>query len=436
MKAKKRFSNAKRRLAPAGDVNLRRDLGLLDAVGIGFGAIIGAGIFVVTGIAAGVAGPAFLLSLLVAGIAATANALSSAELAANYPQSGGTYEYGYRVLNPWLGFAAGWMFLASKIAAAGTVALGLAGYLEMLRPGLPPRVIAVGAIVVFTIVNYLGVRKSSRMNLAIISVSLGSLLLFVVAGLGSFNGENFQPFAPAGWRGVLEGSALLFFAYTGYARIATLGEEVRHPRSTIPKAIIISLAASACLYVAVAAIATGAVGTARLSGTAAPLGLAARSFTWPEVAKVVAVGGVTAMLGVIQSQILGLSRMAFAMSRRGDLPAFLEHIHARFGTPGRAVLLIGVVSGVVAATGTLKGIASGAAFTILIYYGIANLAAIRMPREKKLYPNFIPGMGLLSCGLLAISLDSRTILIGCAVLAAGTILRWGRVYLLGESPRG
>src|SRR5688572_31915315 len=125
-------------LRPPG--GLRRDLRLVDAVGIGFGAIIGAGIFVVTGIAAGVAGPAFLLSLLIAGIAATANALSSAELAANYPQSGGTYEYGYRVLNPWLGFAAGWMFLASKIAAAGTVALGLAGYLEMLRPGLPPRV--------------------------------------------------------------------------------------------------------------------------------------------------------------------------------------------------------------------------------------------------------------------------------------------------------
>jgi APA family basic amino acid/polyamine antiporter len=138
---------------------LRRDLGLLDAVGVGLGAIVGAGIFVVTGVAAGVAGPAFLLSLLIAGIAATANALSSAELAANYPQSGGTYEYGYRGLNPWLGFAAGWMFLASKTAAAGTVAIGLAGYMEMLIPGLPPRLVAVGAIVVFTAVNYLGVRR-------------------------------------------------------------------------------------------------------------------------------------------------------------------------------------------------------------------------------------------------------------------------------------
>lgn len=208
---------------------LRRDLGLVDAVGVGFGAIIGAGIFVVTGVAAGVAGPAFLLGLVLAGIAATANGLSSAELAAKYPQSGGTYEYGYRVLNPWFGFTAGWMFLASKIAAAGTVALGLAGYLEILLPGLNPRAIAVGAIIVFTVINYFGIRRSSRLNLLIVSISLLSLLLFVAAGSWSIKQENFEPFAPAGWRAVLEASAILFFAYTGYARIATLGEEVRKP---------------------------------------------------------------------------------------------------------------------------------------------------------------------------------------------------------------
>ncbi|HUF35242.1 MAG TPA: amino acid permease [Gemmatimonadales bacterium] len=215
--------------APPG---LRRDLGLLDAVGIGFGAIVGAGIFVVTGVAAGIAGPAFLLGLLVAGIAATANALSSAQLAAEYPQSGGTYEYGYQVLNPWAGFAAGWMFLASKISAAGTVALGLAGYLAGLVPGLPPRAVAVTAILFFTLLNYFGVRRSSRANLTIVAVSLGSLLLFVALGASAFRSENLVPFAPQGWRGVLEAAAILFFAYTGYARIATLGEEVHEPRKS------------------------------------------------------------------------------------------------------------------------------------------------------------------------------------------------------------
>jgi APA family basic amino acid/polyamine antiporter len=126
----------------APESELRRDLGLFDAIGIGFGAIVGAGIFVVTGVAAGIAGPAFLLGLLIAGAAATANALSSAQLAAEYPMSGGTYEYGYRVLSPTLGFTAGWVFLASKISAAGTVALGLAGYVNALFPGLPARIVA------------------------------------------------------------------------------------------------------------------------------------------------------------------------------------------------------------------------------------------------------------------------------------------------------
>ena len=403
--------------------HLRRDLSLLDAVGVGLGAVVGAGIFVVSGVAAGVAGPAFLVGLVIAGVAATANALSSAELAANYPQSGGTYEYGYRILNPWLGFAAGWMFLVSKISAAGTVALGLAGYLEMLVPGLPLRTIAVGAIIAFTIINCFWIRKSSRLNLLIVSVSILSLVLFVVAGVVSFRLENLQPFAPAGWHGILQASALLFFAYTGYARIATLGEEIREPKSTIPKAIVITLAASVILYLAVAGVAAGTIGTVQMSSSVAPLGVAARTFTWPWVATAVAVGGVTAMLGVILSQLLGLSRMVFAMSRYGDLPSFLGHVHPRYRVPGRAVLLIGAISAMVAATGRLSTVASAAAFTILIYYGITNLAALWMAPTQKLYPYFIAGTGLFACVLLAISLPPRIILIGCAILAVGLTLR-------------
>ncbi|MDQ3556787.1 MAG: amino acid permease, partial [Gemmatimonadota bacterium] len=364
---------------------LRRELGLLDAVGVGFGAIIGAGIFVVTGVAAGIAGPAFLVGLFVAAIAATCNALSSAQLAAEYPQAGGTYEYGYRVLSPWAGFAAGWMFLASKTAAAGTVALGLAGYLDALIPGLHPRSVAVGAIVAFTALNYFGVRRSSRANLAIVAVSLASLLLFVVAGAAAFRMENLVPFAPMGWRRVMESAALLFFAYTGYARIATLAEEVREPRRTIPRATVITIAGAVLLYFAVALVAVGALGAGGLSATSAPLRAAALAFPYPWVATAVSVGGVTAMLGVILSQLLGLSRMGFAMARRGDLPPFLERIHPRYGVPGRAVLLIGAIAAVVAATGTLRGVASAASFAILIYYGIANLAALRMHRDAKLF---------------------------------------------------
>lgn len=403
---------------------LRRELGLLDAVGVGLGAIVGAGIFVVTGVAAGIAGPSFLVGLFLAAIAATCNALSSAQLAAEYPRSGGTYEYGYQVLTPTVGFAAGWMFLASKTAAAGTVALGLAGYLDPLLPGLRPRWIAVGAIVLFTILNYFGIRRSSRLNLVIVAVSLAALLLFVVAGVGAFDAENLRPFAPDGWRPALESAAILFFAYTGYARIATLAEEVRDPKHTIPRAIMLTIGGAVLLYFAVAVVAVGAVGAGAMSDTAAPLRVAADAFPLPWAATAVSVGGVTAMLGVILSQLLGLSRMGFAMSRRGDLPGFLGHVHPRYGVPGRAVLLIGAVAAVVAATGTLRGVASAASFTILIYYGIANLSALLMPERAKLFPDAVPMVGLFGCAVLAISLTPTVIVSGLAVLAAGFVVRW------------
>src|SRR5688572_11917846 len=169
---------------------LRRDLRLVDAVGVGLGAIIGAGIFVVTGVAAGVAGPAFLVGLLIAGVAATCNALSSAELAASYPQSGGTYEYGYRLLHPLLGFSAGWMFLASKLAAGGTVALGFGSYFSKLVPFVAPRTAAVIAVILLTVANMFGIKKAGRLNTVIVGVTLLALLAFVVAGISSFELAN------------------------------------------------------------------------------------------------------------------------------------------------------------------------------------------------------------------------------------------------------
>jgi basic amino acid/polyamine antiporter, APA family len=408
-------------------VSLRRDLGLLDAVGIGFGAIVGAGVFVVTGIAAGIAGPAILLGLLIAGSAAGANALSSAQLAAEYPRSGGTYEYGYEVLGPWWGFIAGWMFLASKISAAGTVALGLGGYLDALVPGLEPRLVAVAAIAVFTALNYRGIRRSSRANLVIVTVSVGTLVLFVASGATAVRLENLAPFAPGGWRGVLEASALLFFAYTGYARIATLGEEVSDPRRTIPRAIMITIAGAVVLYLAVAAVAVGVAGAPGMAASAAPLYAAAAGLPNAGIATAVAIGGVTAMLGVILSQLLGLSRMVFAMARRDDLPSYLHQVHPRFGVPGRAVLLVGGIAMVVAATGTLRGVASAASFTILVYYGIANLAALRMPESAKLYPDLVPRFGLVACAVLALSLAQEVVMTGLVILALGAGARgWRR----------
>jgi APA family basic amino acid/polyamine antiporter len=402
---------------------LHRQLGLLDAVGIGFGAIIGAGIFVVTGVAAKVAGPSLVASLLLAAVAATFNALSSAELAARFPQSGGTYEYGYQLLGSWQGFIAGWMFLASKIAAAGVVAIGLGAYASMLVPGLNPRLLAVGAVLFFTILNYVGVQRTSKVNLGIVTLSITSLLLLVAMGMTSFRTANFYPFAPGGIAGALEGAAILFFAYTGYARIATLGEEVRDPRHTIPRAIVITMACSALLYVAVALVSIGVIGAPAMASSGAPLGLAAVAAGGPILARTIAIGAVAAMLGVILSQIIGMSRMAFAMARRHDLPGALASVHPRYGVPHRAVVVVGVGAAIIAATGTLRSVAAAASFAILVYYGIANWAALRLDPVDRLYHPLVPMAGLLVCMLLAFALSRIVIVGGLLILLSGIVVR-------------
>lgn len=403
---------------------LRRDLNLFAAVGVGLGAIIGAGIFVVTGVAAGVAGAAFLLGLLLAGLVAMFNALSSAQLAATYPQSGGTYEYGYQVLHPWLGYAAGWMFLASKLAAGGTVALGFAGYLSTLIPGVPQRPVAIAAVLLLTMINYFGVQKTGLLNTVIVAISLLALVLFAIAGIPTINPGNFQPFAPAGIPGVLQSAALLFFAYTGYARLATLGEEVHEPRITIPRAIALALGIAALLYAAVAAVAVGNIGAAGMAASRSPIEAAAGVFRWPQVSRVVAIGATTAMLGVLLSQILGISRMVFAMARRHDLPNALAHVHPVHAIPDRGIFITAAAMLLVVLFGTIEVIVAAASFTILLYYSITNLAALRMRPEDRLYPNWVPVLGLISCLLLAVTLPLRVIISGLILLVVGFILRW------------
>ncbi|MCC6699331.1 MAG: amino acid permease [Candidatus Hydrogenedentes bacterium] len=409
---------------------LRRDMGLLDATGVGLGAIIGAGLLVVTGVAAGVAGPALLLSLLLAAAAAACNALSSAQLAARYPRSGGTYEYGYLLLNPWLGFAAGWMFLVSKLAAGGVVALGFAEYLAALAPGIPARPAAVGAVLVLTVLNYFGIRRTGRVNLVIVTVSLAALLYFVAAGLPSLQIGHFTPFAPEGGEGILRAAALLFFAYTGYARVATLGEDVHDPERTIPRAILASLGIATLLYVSVATVALGAVGAPALARTGSPLEEAAASFGVLGAGLAIAVGGVSAMLGVLLSQILGISRAMLAMARRSDLPPFLGHVDSRHAVPGRDVVLTGCLIAVLALTGPLERILSAASFSILVYYAITNMAALRLTGTDRRYPRVISVAGLFLCITLCLALEPGTILTGSVLVTAGFayrgVFRWVR----------
>lgn len=404
--------------------NLLRVLTVKDAVGVGFGAIIGAGIFVVTGVAAAVSGPAFLISLLIAGIIATFNALSSAQLAAVYPQSGGTYEYGYQLLNPTFGFAAGWMFLVSKLAAGSVVAIGFGSYFYQLVPIGSPLIFSALAVVLLTIANFYGIKKTSYLNLFIVGLTVFSLLYLIVSGIPEISSENFVPFAPFGLTGIAEATALLFFAFTGYARIATLAEEVKDPETTIPKAVIITIAGAVILYALVSVVAVGVIGTEIMASSKSPLQNVANALTTPGINLIITVGASTAMLGVLLSQILGISRMMFAMGRRKDLPGVFEKIHFKNGVPHIGIFFTGAIILILCLVGTFEFILASAAFSILLYYSITNIAAMRQPKEEQRFGKAVPVIGLLGCLAMAVSLDYRVIISGLLMLLIGFVVRF------------
>jgi basic amino acid/polyamine antiporter, APA family len=402
--------------------SLIRALNLRDAVEVGLGAIIGAGIFVVTGVAAGVAGPAFILGLVVAGIIATFNGLSSAQLAAVYPQSGGTYEYGYQLLNPALGFSAGWMFLVSKLSAAGVVAIGFGSYFSQIVPGVSPLLLSVLAITLLTVANYFGIKKAGALNMVIISITVISLLYFILSGIPRIEAANFRPFAPYGIGGIAESAALLFFAFTGYARIATLAEEVSEPQKTIPRAIIITILTAIILYIASSIVAIGVIGQG-MAGSLSPLQDVADVLNAPSISIIVTIGASTAMLGVLLSQILGISRMMLAMSRRKDLPGLLIHIHPYHKVPHIGVLFTSGIILILTLTGSFGYILRTATFSILLYYSITNIAALFQPASQRLFYNWVPVMGLAGCLAMAFSLPWDVIISGFILLGIGFIIR-------------
>lgn len=411
---------------------LKRELGIGGATMMGLGSMVGTGVFVSIGIAAGIAGPAVILAIIVAAAVATCNALSSAQLAASHAVSGGTYEYGYRYLNPTLGFTAGWMFLCAKTASAATAALGFGGYLLRLLGAdlaLMPW-LAVGAVALFTTLVLYGIRRSSAMNILIVSITLLALGSFILFGLpttlerGSGTSRPLLPAAESGgMQAYLYATALMFVAYTGYARIATLGEEVKEPERTIPRAIIATLIVTAFLYILVAVVAIGIVGAEPLANApaaqATPLEFAARAMDALLLARIVAVGAVTAMLGVLLNLIIGLSRVVLAMGRQGDLPPLFARLSGEGTAPAAAVIAVGIVVAGLASVGSVETTWAFSAFTVLIYYAITNLAALRLPREQRLFPARIAAAGLAACLLLAFWVPVAIWVAGLALIAVG-----------------
>jgi APA family basic amino acid/polyamine antiporter len=419
---------------------LERAIGMWGAAWMGLGSILGTGVFVSLGLAAGIVGSGMVIAVILAAGVAIANGLSSAQLAAAYPVSGGTYAYGRALLHPALGFAAGWLFLVAKSASAATAALGFASYSLRLF-GIPEQrtmrigiafslVIALSALVVG------GIRRSDLANRVIVSLTLLALASFVLMGILHLDPATLQKhlgfsvlqadLRASPWA-IFHATALLFVAYTGYGRIATLGEEVRDPARVIPRAVILALLLSMVLYLSISLTATALVGApsfAKATQEGAPLEWIARHIQQPWLARIIAFGAISAMLGVLLNLLLGLSRVLLAMAREHEMPHALAKVDEKNQSPQRAVWTMGAVIASLTLLGNIKLAWSLSAFTVLIYYGITNLCALALAPEQRRFPRPIAYAGLFSCLLLAFFVPLNIWLLGSALLALGFFLRF------------
>ncbi|OBK60646.1 transporter [Mycobacterium colombiense] len=401
---------------PRADGELRRSLGVFDAVVIGLGSMLGAGIFAALGPAARAAGSGLLLGLALAAVVAYCNATSSARLAACYPASGGTYVYGRKRLGDFWGYLAGWGFVTGKTASCAAMALTVGVYAWPAQA----HAVAVATVVALTAVNYAGMRKSAWLTRIIVAVVLTVLAALIVAAFtsGAADSEHLR-LSGATLGGVVQAAGLLFFAFAGYARIATLGEEVRDPSRTIPRAIPLALTIALAVYALVAVAALGVLGPGRLAQTAAPLVETARAAGTGWLVPVVQIGAVVAAVGSLLALILGVSRTTLAMARDRHLPHALAAVHTRFGVPHRAELLIGVVVAILAATTDLRDAIGFSSFAVLIYYAVANASAFTLGPDEGRPHRAIPVIGLLGCVVLAFAMPLWSVLSGVLVLGVG-----------------
>ncbi len=406
---------------------LARRLRLADAVVIGLGAMIGAGVFAVFAPAAQAAGAALLIGLGIAALVAYCNATSSAQLAATYPTSGGTYIYGRERLGPWWGYLAGWGFVVGKIASCAAMALTVVAY---LFPSAWQRPLAIGTVAVMTGITCLGVTRTARVTALLVSVVLATLVLAVVAAWagGQPDVARWHPAtAGQGWYGVIQSAGLIFFAYAGYARIATLGEEVRNPRRVIPRAILVALLIAVVVYAAVAMTTLATLGPQRLAASSAPVADAVAAGSWSWAVPVVRVGAVAASLGSLLALIAGIGRTTLAMARHADLPRWLAAVHPTHRIPRRAQVTVGLLVCVLVAFTDLRGAIAFSSFGVLIYYLIANLAAFTQIGHDRRYPRTVQVAGMIGCAGLVVTLPVAGIVAGLAIFAVGVVVRFVRL---------
>jgi basic amino acid/polyamine antiporter, APA family len=399
---------------------LARRLGTFDAVLIGLGSMIGAGVFAAFAPAAAVAGAGLLLGLGIASVVAYCNATASAQLAAQYPTSGGTYVYGRERLGHWWGFLAGWGFVVGKTASCAAMALTFAAYAV---PSAWQRPVAVAAVLAMAAVNYRGVTRTARLTRIIVAVVLAALIVVVTAGLLGGRPDSARLasglLVELGVYGVLQSAGLLFFAFAGYARIATMGEEVRDPQRTIPRADVGALGIAVAVYAVVGVTALLALGPDRLAASTAPLADVVAAGAWDWAAPVVAVGGAAAALGALLALVAGVGRTTLAMARQADLPAWLAAVHPRYQVPHRAEIALAVVVSLLVLAVDLRGAIGFSSFGVLIYYLIANLSAFTQPAGQRRFPRWLQVLGAAGCLLLVATLPWQAVVAGIGVFALG-----------------
>lgn len=393
-------------------------LTLFDATSMSVGAIVGAGIFVVVGISARQAGSALLASMLVAGGMALLSALSMARLTRWLPIEGGSYEVARRLLGAPVGFLAGWMYVVNNTFTGAAVAMGFAYSLRVIVPGLPIAWTGAALCVVFTVLNSIGIRQSARVNNVLVAVKVVILGLFCVLGLAHLEVRHFAPFEPFRW-GVVAGASSIVFAFGGAARVAVMAEEVRDARRNVPRAIIISLLVSTAIYLVVGVAAIGLVGAPRLAASDAPLSAAIAAAGHPVAVYAVSAGGLVAMANVLLTSILGISRMAYAMARRGDLPHRLTALGRHHPVPLLAIWASGLTMAVLAAAVDLTKVVTV----------ITNLCALRLGWAARGQSRMFPVLGLAtSLGFLVAIFFIAPLAwgIGLAALTTGAMYYGGR----------
>lgn len=410
---------------------LLRRLTTTDAVVIGLGSMIGAGVFAAFGPAAQAAGTGLLIGLALAAFIAYCNAIASAQLSAAYPSSGGTYHFGRERLNAWWGFVAGWGFVIGKTASCAAMAITVAAY-AIPGPWWLQRLIAIAVIVGLTALNYRGVTKTAAMTRILVTLTLISLSTVVVSIVlfgdpQTSNLNGFSQWGTGGLYGVLQAAGLLFFAFAGYARVATLGEEVRDPETTIPRAIPIALGITVMVYTIIAVTILSAAGVDRVADSTAPLVTAVESAGVGGVAPIVRIGAMVAATGALLALIAGIGRTSLAMARNRDLPSWLAAIHPTYRVPHHAEVALAVVVSGIVLVADLRGAIGFSSFGVLIYYAIANASAFTQPASQRRWPRFFNVAGLIGCLVLVATLPVTSILAGTVMFAIGVI---GRLFIL------